>query len=254
MKPYKAYLIDLDGTVYKGTEPINEAIDFVKTLHERGETYLFVTNNATRTKEQVSEKLVNMGAPATPDQVLTTSMAAAQYIQTRTPGASVYFIGEAGLETALIDAGLSFEEDVPDYVVIGLDRHVNYEKLAKASLAVRNGATFISTNPDEVILTERGFLPGNGAITSVVSSATHTDPIFIGKPEAIIVEQALEKLGVAKNEAIMIGDNYHTDILAGINAGVDTLMLHTGVTTREELTNVEEQPSYVMDSLSEWLF
>lgn len=119
-------------------------------------------------------------------------------------------------------------DENPDFVVVGLDRDITYEKLAKACLAVRNGATFISTNGDIAIPTERGLLPGNGSLTSVVAVSTGVDPIFIGKPESIIMEQALKVLGIEKNEALMVGDNYDTDILAGINAGMHTLLVHTG--------------------------
>ena len=136
---------------------------------------------------------------------------------------------------------------------MGIDRSINYEKLAIACLAVRNGAMFISTNGDIAIPTERGLLPGNGSLTSVVAVSTQTKPIFIGKPEKIIMEQALEVLGVPKEETLMIGDNYDTDIMAGMNAGIDTLLVHTGVTTKEMLQTYERRPTYVVDSLKEWM-
>ena len=132
---------------------------------------------------------------------------------------------------------------------MGIDREITYEKLAVACLAVRNGAVFISTNGDIALPTERGFMPGNGAMTSVISVSTRTKPIFIGKPESIIMEQALRVLGTKKEETLMIGDNYDTDIRAGMNAGMDTLLVHTGVTTKELLSGYEQKPTYVMDSL-----
>ena len=143
------------------------------------------------------------------------------------------------------------DED-PDYVVVGIDRTITYEKLAKACIAVRNGATFISTNGDIAIPTERGLLPGNGSLTAVITVSTEVEPIFIGKPESIIMEQALTQLGTSKEETLMIGDNYRTDILAGIHAGIDTLLVHTGVTTKEHLETVEEQPVYTAQTLDEW--
>ncbi|TCP26571.1 4-nitrophenyl phosphatase [Scopulibacillus darangshiensis] len=254
MKKYDGFLIDLDGTMYRGTEQIHEAVDFVKRLKEEGHPYLFVTNNSTRTKEQVADKLIEFGVPAEPGQVLTTSMATAQFIKNEKPDATVYFIGEIGLKQALSESGLTYEENEPDYVVIGMDRDINYEKLAKACLAVRKGAKFLSTNPDIALPTERGFLPGNGSLTSVVSVSTTIDPLFIGKPEPIIVEQALKTIGTAKDKTLMIGDNYNTDILAGLRAGVDTLLVHTGVTTREAMVNERKQPTFALDSLSEWVF
>ncbi|MBA2871483.1 4-nitrophenyl phosphatase [Anoxybacillus calidus] len=253
MKKYKGYLIDLDGTMYRGTECIVEARDFVKELHKRNIPYLFVTNNSSRTPEQVAKKLENFGIPATKEQVFTTSQATANYIFERKPNASVYVIGEEGIRTALEEKGFTFAEENAEFVVMGIDRSINYEKLAIACLAVRNGATFISTNGDIAIPTERGLLPGNGSLTSVVAVSTQVNPIFIGKPEKIIMEQALKVLGVPREDTLMIGDYYDTDIMAGMNAGMDTLLVHTGVTTKELLKKYEKQPTYVVDSLKEWM-
>lgn len=253
MKKYRGYLLDLDGTIYRGTECIAEARDFVKELNERKIPYLFVTNNSSRTPAQVAEKLRNFGVPATENQVFTTSQATANFIFERNPKASIYVIGEEGIRIALEEKGFTLTEENADFVVMGIDRTINYEKLARACLAVRNGATFISTNGDIAIPTERGLLPGNGSLTSVVAVSTQTKPIFIGKPEKIIMEQALKVLGIPKEEVLMVGDYYDTDIMAGMNAGIDTLLVHTGVTTRELLEQYDKQPTYVVDSLKEWM-
>lgn len=252
MKQYKGYLIDLDGTMYRGKEVINEAGDFVRRLKEKGLPYLFVTNNSSRRPEQVAEKLKAFGISAEKEQVFTTSMATAQFIADRKPGSTAYVIGEEGIRSALEEKGITLQDESPDFVVVGIDRGINYEKLALACLGVRNGATFISTNGDIAIPTERGLLPGNGSLTSVVTVSTQTQPIFIGKPESIIMEQALEVLGVAKEDTLMVGDNYDTDIKAGMNAGLDTLLVHTGVTTKEILKQMEKQPTYTINTLDEW--
>lgn len=252
MKSYKAYLIDLDGTMYRGKEKIPSAVDFVKSLKEKDLPYLFVTNNSTQTPDEVADRLKAFDVPAKPGNVLTTSLATADYIHRQKPGASVYFIGERGLREALIEKELRYDEENPDYVVVGMDREITYEKLAKACLAVRKGAKFLSTNPDIALPTERGFLPGNGSLTSVVTVSTETEPLFIGKPEPVVIDLALQQLGVDKEEALMIGDNYRTDILAGIHAGVDTLMVYTGVTTQEALEKETDKPTYVVNDLSEW--
>lgn len=249
MKKYKGFLIDLDGTMYRGTERIEEAVHFVNGLYEKGLPYLFVTNNSSRTPEQVAEKLRQFDIKAEADQVFTTSQATANYMHELKPGASVYVIGEEGIRTALREKGFTFAEENPDFVVTGIDRDINYEKLALACLGVRNGARFISTNGDIAIPTERGLMPGNGALTSVVAVSTGVQPTFIGKPENIIMEQALEVLGTSKEETLMIGDNYDTDIMAGMNAGMDTLLVHTGVTTPELLKGYKIQPTHVIESL-----
>lgn len=253
MKSYKGYLIDLDGTMYRGEEKIEEASDFIKVLVEKNIPYLFVTNNSSRKPEQVAEKLMSLDIPATPDHVFTTSMATANYMMERKPQATVYMIGEEGLRAALLEKGFILTDENPDYVVMGIDREITYEKLTKACLAVRNGATFISTNGDIALPTELGMLPGNGALTSVIAISTQVEPIFIGKPEAIIMDQALKVIGTKREETVMVGDNYDTDILAGIRAGMNTLLVHTGVTTVEKLSQYEIQPTHVVHSLTEWL-
>ncbi|MBM7586211.1 4-nitrophenyl phosphatase [Bacillus pakistanensis] len=253
MKEYKGYLIDLDGTMYRGKEKIEAAGDFVHRLKAKGLPYLFVTNNSSRRPDQVAQKLADFDIPAEPHQVFTTSMATANFISEKKPNATAYVIGEEGIQMALKEKGIVLVEDQPDFVVVGLDRSINYEKLALGCLGVRNGATFISTNGDIAIPTERGLLPGNGSITSVITVSTQTNPIFIGKPESIIMEQAQEVLGVPKEETLMVGDNYDTDILAGINAGLDTLLVHTGVTTVEHLQNKKIQPTYTISSLEDWI-
>jgi len=252
MKRYNGYLIDLDGTMYKGTERIDAASDFVKRLRDKNIPYLFVTNNSSRTPQQVAEKLRGFDIPAEAGLVFTTSMATANYIYDKKPDATVYCIGEEGIRTALKEKGLKPGGEHADFVVVGIDRELTYEKLAVACLAVRNGAEFVSTNADIALPTERGFMPGNGSITSVISVSTQTKPVFIGKPEKIIVDQALQVLGTKKEETLMVGDYYDTDILAGINAGMDTLLVHTGVTTKELLAGYSRKPTYTVDTLDQW--
>ncbi|MDE5415327.1 TIGR01457 family HAD-type hydrolase [Alkalihalobacterium chitinilyticum] len=254
MKKYKGFLIDLDGTVYRGKERIEEAVDWINTIHQSGLPYLFVTNNSSKTPEQVAETLKQMGVQCTSEHVFTTSMATANYIAQVASEPKVFMIGEVGLEQALKSRGLELTVEEANVVVMGIDREVTYEKFAKACLHVRNGATFISTNGDKAIPTERGLLPGNGSLTSVVAVSTGVTPTFIGKPESIIIEQALERLGTSKEETLMIGDNYDTDIMAGIRAGIDTLIVHTGVTSKEDLKKMKDQPTYSVDSLAEYVF
>ncbi|TDM12547.1 TIGR01457 family HAD-type hydrolase [Macrococcus lamae] len=252
MKKYRGYLLDLDGTMYAGTRIIEGAKEFIDYLAEHNLPYLFVTNNASKTPEEVSDKLSSMGFVSTADNVVTSAMATAMYIAEEKPGASVYVIGGTGIRTALEDAGLVVKvtEDV-DYVVIGLDVDITYEKYAVACLAVRNGATFISTNPDVSIPTERGFLPGNGALTSVVAVSTGIEPVYIGKPEQHIMNKAVELIGLPKEELVMIGDLYMTDIMSGINSGIDTLHVQTGVTTYEAILEEKIPPTYSVKNLLE---
>ncbi|MFD2045157.1 TIGR01457 family HAD-type hydrolase [Ornithinibacillus salinisoli] len=252
MKRYKGYLIDLDGTMYRGNEVIEEAPGFVNTLREKNIPYLFLTNNSSKTPEAVSEKLNQMGIYSTPDHVFTSSMATAKYIKHQKNNARCYVIGETGLYTALDREGLSVTDEECDFVVMGMDRDITYEKLARACLAVRNGAKFVSTNSDIAVPTESGLLPGNGSLTSVVTVSTGEDPIFIGKPESIIMKEALKVLGTDEKETVVVGDNYYTDIQAGINAGIDTLMVFTGLTPYEDLPNLKVKPTYHVENLSQY--
>ncbi|WP_163526738.1 TIGR01457 family HAD-type hydrolase [Halobacillus ihumii] len=253
MKKYKAYFIDLDGTMYRGKDPIPGAAEFVKFVQAQSIPFMYLTNNSSAKPEQVVEKLMNMGIPAADDQVFTSSLATAKYVTSLQSEAKVYVIGEEGLYDALEKEGHEVTDDGADYVIVGIDRHISYEKLAKACLNVRNGAKLISTNKDAAIPTERGMLPGNGAITSVVAVSTGVEPIFVGKPEAIAMEQALNKVGLEKKDVLMVGDNYETDILAGINAGLDTLMVETGVSSFKDIQHCLKQPTYKMKDLYEWL-
>src|SRR5699024_5081573 len=252
MKHYKAYLIDLDGTMYKGNEQIDGATQFIEYLNKHEIPHLFVTNNSTKEPAEVVEKLKAMGVTAKPDEVVTTAIATAEYIAEAHPGASSYMLGGSGLEQALTNHGLVIKNDeFVDYVVIGLDEAVTYEKLATATLGVRNGATFISTNKDVSIPKERGFLPGNGAITSVVSTSTGVQPTFIGKPEPIIMNKAMEILGLDCSEVAMVGDLYDTDILSGINVNMDTIHVQTGVSSLDEVKLKDVPPTYSFKDLNE---
>lgn len=243
--------------MYRGKEKIEAAPLFIEELREAGQEFIFLTNNSTREAKSFAQHLAGFGIDVAPEQIYTTSIATAQYIAREKPGARVYVIGEEGLRTALAAAGCQLISEYQpgtacDYVVMGLDRQITYEKLAQACLAVRSGAIFISTNPDKAFPSERGLLPGNGSLTSVVSVSTQTEPIFIGKPEPLMIHLILQEKNLSPAEVLMIGDNYETDIMAGINAGIDTAIVFTGYTSKEDLTKVKVKPTYQWDSLLEW--
>ncbi len=253
LKQYNGYLIDLDGTMYRGNELIDGAAEFVAALDHKQIPYLFVTNNSTMTQEEVSDKLNKMGVTTTPDHVFTSSMATANYIQKRQEHARCYVIGESGLQQAIMQKDLIPAADSCDFVIAGLDHNITYEKFAIACLEIRNGAHFISTNSDVALPTERGLEPGNGALTSVLTVSTGHEPTFIGKPESIIMDEALAVIGLTKEETIMVGDNYDTDICAGMNAGMDTMLVFTGVTSFVTLSQLTSLPTYHINNLTEWI-
>ncbi|MDY4035560.1 TIGR01457 family HAD-type hydrolase [Streptococcus dysgalactiae] len=251
--PYKGYLIDLDGTIYQGKNRIPSGERFIKRLQEKGLPYLLVTNNTTRTPEMVQDMLSKQFNVETGiETIYTATMATVDYMNDMNRGKTAYVIGETGLKSAIAAAGYVEELENPAYVVVGLDSQVTYDMLATATLAIQKGALFIGTNPDLNIPTERGLMPGAGALNALLESATRVKPVFIGKPNAIIMNKSLEVLGVKRSEAVMVGDNYLTDIMAGIQNDIATILVTTGFTRPEEVPTLPVQPDHVLSSLDEW--
>lgn len=254
MKKYAGYMIDLDGTIYRGKEKIPAAKRFIERLQEHDIPFLFVTNNSTQAPIKVVENLANnFDIHVKEENVYTSALATADYIaDLNKDKRSVYVIGEVGLKQAILDKGFHFEETNPDYVVVGLDYDVTYHKLELATLAIKRGAKFIGTNADTNLPNERGLVPGAGSVIALVECSTQQKATYIGKPETIIMEKALERLGLPKDEVVMVGDNYMTDIKAGINFGIDTMLVYTGVSTRELVRKQEIAPTIELGSLDEW--
>ncbi|MBV7392302.1 TIGR01457 family HAD-type hydrolase [Enterococcus alishanensis] len=252
---YQGYLIDLDGTIYRGTEPIPAGRRFVESLQKQEIPFLFLTNNTTKTPAMVASRLKNEFAINVPEEtVYTATLATIDYMKDLHLGNKVYIIGEPGLVEPILAAGFVWDEETPDYVVVGLDTELTYEKFVKATLAIQKGGKFIGTNPDKNIPTERGLLPGAGSVIAMVEASTQQKATYIGKPEAIIMDKAIEILNLKKSEVLMVGDNYTTDILAGINNQVDSLLVLSGFTQKAEVATLPEAPTYVVDSLDEWSF
>ena len=254
MKKYAGYMIDLDGTIYRGKEKIPAAKRFIERLQEHDIPFLFVTNNSTQAPIKVVENLANnFDIHVKEENVYTSALATADYIaDLNKDKRSVYVIGEVGLKQAILDKGFHFEETNPDYVVVGLDYDVTYHKFELATLAIKRGAKFIGTNADTNLPNERGLVPGAGSVIALVECSTQQKATYIGKPEPIIMEKALERLGLPKDEVVMVGDNYMTDIKAGINFGIDTMLVYTGVSTRELVRKQEIAPTIELGSLDEW--
>jgi 4-nitrophenyl phosphatase len=245
-----ALLIDLDGVVYTGDTPIPGAPDFFRYLTESGRRFQCITNNSTLTAEQYAQKLTGMGIAVEPEQVLTSSQATAVYLRQRFPaGTPVLPIGEQGLLRALLSQGFRLTERAPEVVVCGLDRRLTYDRLRQACAAIRAGAPLVGTNPDLALPTEAGFLPGNGAVLAYLQAATGVAPTVIGKPQATMLQVAMERLGVTPAETGIVGDGLLTDILAGSRAGVTTILVLTGVSRRDDLPSAPARPDFVFDDL-----
>ncbi|GHV97235.1 haloacid dehalogenase [Lactobacillus nasalidis] len=254
MKKYRLFLIDLDGTIYRGKDTIESGVRFVKRLEEAGLDYLFLTNNTTRTPQMVADKLKGHGVETSVDKIYTPSMATASYIleKEKKRPVGVYIIGQIGLWKELLDRPeFYYDEEHPDYVVVGMDTDLTYHKLMVATRCIQRGAVFIGTNSDQNLPVGGELRPGNGAICAALTVASGKQPVFIGKPEAIIVNRALDLAKAAASEALIVGDNYPTDIMAGINSGVDTLLTLTGVTRKEDLAGLTP-PTYLVNDLDEF--
>jgi len=252
---YNALLIDLDGTIYHGDQPIEGAAELIASLHELHWSYRFVTNNSSATPEQVAERLNKMGIVAKPEDVCTSAQATAHYIAQNMQDARVMLIGEYGLQQALLNNGINITEEDPNVVVQGIDRSFTYEKAMKAVQAIRAGAEFIMTNPDLLLPANGGFIPGAGSIGAMLKAASGKEPIVIGKPSRILIQYALDQLECSSEHALVVGDNMLTDIRSGVEAGCDTVLLYTGLTTPENVSEyrklAECEPTYCYTNLYE---
>jgi len=247
----KAYILDLDGVIYRGSNPIDGAVDAVNRLQDHAKV-LFLTNNSTRSMEAVAARLSATGIRCEEGDVITAGYAAAVYIRKRYGASTVYPIGEAGLIEELKAQGHVISEDA-EFVVVGLDRDLSYEKLRIGLQNIVNGARFVATNTDPVLPTEDGFVPGAGAIVSALETASGQSPVVIGKPEPPIMEIVLDHLGLDAEECVIVGDRLDTDILAGIRCGMRTVLVLTGVETRESLERSGIEPDCVVGSITELL-
>lgn len=248
----RAFIIDMDGVLYRGQTCLPGAKAFLQTLQRESLPYVLLTNNSTLTVAQYVEKLGRMGIEVAPECIMTSAVATALYLAERAkPETPIYMIGEGGLEEALRSQDFVLTDQSPEYVVVGLDSDVTYEKLSTATLAIRAGAVFIGTNPDRTIPSERGLEPGAGAILAAIEAATDTSPQIVGKPQPGVFETALRKLNTNLDETMMVGDRLETDIVGGVQAGLQTILVLTGATSRDDLPDAEVKPDMVFDSLEQ---
>ncbi|WP_025782976.1 TIGR01457 family HAD-type hydrolase [Sporosarcina sp. D27] len=252
MERYKTICLDLDGTVYKGSQAIPESVALIQKLQQSGIEPYFLTNNSSRTALEQQQKLKLLGVETTEQQIMTSAIASAKYCAQHYTGKSVQMIGESGLREALLDEGIRLVEADGDIVIMGIDHKITYDKLATACLSIRNGAHFLATNGDLALPNELGLVPGNGAFIELVKASTGVTPTILGKPQSYMLEFIQQQSGASKEEMIMIGDNYETDILSGIRYGIDTIHLQGGVTALEEVLAKLEHPTYMFKTLAEW--
>ena len=249
----RALVIDMDGVLWHGSKPLPGLLPFFELLRERNIPFVLATNNARQTPEQYVEKLAGMGVAVTREEILTSAQAAAIYLKHQSPGGGeVFAIGEDGVRDALTENGFTLTDlyDVrARYVVCGMDHGLSWDKLATATLNIRAGAAFIGTNPDTTLPTEHGETHGNGAILAALQAATGVAPTIMGKPEPILYQHALARLGVEAAQTVAIGDRLETDILGAVRAGLRSVLVLSGVSQRDALQGLPYQPTWVMDGL-----
>lgn len=247
----KGFICDMDGVIYHGNRILEGVREFVDWLNSAGKDYLFLTNSAERTPQELSQKLHRMGLAVSEDHFHTSALATASFLKSQAPGCSAYVIGEAGLVNALYNAGIYMNDVNPDYVVVGDTRTYNFEKIEKAVALVNKGAKLIGTNPDITGPTEAGVMPATGALIAPIEIATGKKAYFVGKPNPLMVRHALKSLNCHSAETVIIGDRMDTDIVAGIESTVDTVLVLSGVTTREMIDRFPYRPSFVLNGVGD---
>lgn len=251
MKTYKAYCFDLDGTVYRGSEGIPTAVSFIRKLQEQGIEPFYLTNNSSKTRKQLQSILAEMGVQAPVEHIFSSALATAKYVATNFQGKRVALIGSEGVRDAMAQEGIELTTEAPEVFVMGIDRQLNYSTLAEASIHIQNGAKLIATNQDIKFPTERGFVPGNGSFARLVGEVAGVKPIYIGKPSPLMLDVIAQEFRFVKEDMVMIGDNYDTDIQCGIQYGIDTIHVNTGVTPTDVVRGKNQPATYLIEDLSE---
>jgi NagD protein len=251
MSNAKNYLIDMDGVLVFGSRPIPGANEFIGRLQQAGRKFLVLTNNSLYTPRDLHARLQRIGLDVPANAIYTSALATAQFLRTQYPDGGAYVIGEAGLTTALHDVGYIITDQRPDYVVIGETTAYSFERITQAMRFVAAGARFIATNPDVSGPGEGGLVPATGAVAALISAATGVQPYFIGKPNPLIMRTALRTLDAHSEESVMIGDRMDTDIIVGTESGLETILVLTGVTRREDVGRYPYRPTHIVESVAD---
>jgi 4-nitrophenyl phosphatase len=246
----RGFLVDLDGVVYHGDRVIPSAPGFFRYLRDRRIPFLMTTNNSTLGPPEYVAKLARMDIEVAESEVLGSADATAAYLKQQAPtGGRAYVIGESGLKEAIEGAGFTLAESDAQFVVVGLDRQLTYQKLTTAVRLVRGGAAFVGPNPDTTLPTDDGIIPGAGSFQAAITAASGVRPLIIGKPEPTMLQIGCQRLGLSPADTAIIGDRLDTDIVGGYRAGLRTILVLTGVSTRAEAEAVEVRPDHIFEDL-----
>jgi len=247
----EAFICDMDGVIYHGNLLLPGIHDFLDWLYKNNKKFLFLTNSSERSPRELSNKLARLGLDVDEDHFYTSALATATFLKNQTPGCSAYVIGEGGLMNALYDAGIYTNDVNPDYVIVGESRTYNFEKIEKAIALVNKGARLIGTNPDVTGPTETGVMPATGALISPIEIATGKKAYFIGKPNPFIIRHAMRRLETHSVDTVIVGDRMDTDIVSGIESSIDTVLVLSGVTSKDMIEKFPYRPKYVFDGVGD---
>ena len=247
------FICDMDGVIYHGNKILDGVADFVNWLINNNKRFVFLTNSPEKTPHELSMKLERMGLKVSADHFYTSAMATASFLSSQNPGCTAYVIGEAALTKALYDQGIYMNDVNPDYVVVGETRTYNFEKIEKAIELVNSGAKLIGANPDITGPTERGVMPATGSLIAPIEIATGKKAYFVGKPNPLMLRHGLKKIDCHSEEIAFIGDRMDTDIIAGIESNVDTVLVLTGVTSVEDIDKFPYRPKYILNGVGDLL-
>ena len=249
----KGFICDMDGVIYHGNKILDGVREFVQWMIAQNKKFIFLTNSPERTPHELSMKLARMGLEISAAHFYTSAMATAAFLSAQKPGCTAYVIGEAALTKAMYDKKIYMNDVNPDYVVLGETRTYNFEKLEKAIELVRGGAKLIGANPDTIGVTEKGVMPATGSLISPIEIATGHKAYFVGKPNPLMLRHALTMLDCHSADVAFIGDRMDTDIIAGIESNIDTVLVLSGVTKEENLAKFPYQPQYVLKGVGDIL-
>ena len=249
--PRKNYLIDMDGVLVSGRTLIPGADGFIQRLQERGIDFLVLTNNPIYTPGDLAHRLANIGLDVSAERIFTSALATARFLEAQKPAGTAYVIGESGLTTAVHEAGYVITDIDPDYVVLGETHTYNFGRITKAVRLIAAGARFIATNPDPSGPTEEGIVPACGAMAALIEAASGKSPFFVGKPNPLMMRTALNYLDVHSEDTVMIGDRMDTDIVAGVESGMETILVLSGVTEQSDVDRYPYQPTRIAESVAE---
>jgi NagD protein len=243
--------MDMDGVLVHEEAAIPGAPDFLAALRQRGTPFLVLTNNSIYTRRDLAARLRTSGLEVPEESIWTSALATARFLQDQRPGGSAFVIGEAGLTTALHEAGYTLTEREPDYVVLGETRTYSFERITRAIRLIVAGARFIATNPDPTGPAPGGLLPATGSVAALISRATSVEPYYVGKPNPLMMRSALNAIEAHSETTAMIGDRMDTDVVSGLEAGLEAILVLTGVTTREEAERFPYRPARIVDSVAD---